>query len=168
MRTSPRASVPSAKLQRHAVGVLGKANDALAEADRVRIERARFIGENGVEIGAMHLRVRRAVQPLVLRRQREALNFLAGVVQAKDVSARMHADLADRRLEAEMTQGVHGVGADLDTGPDLLQPRRLLVNLDLVSVLDQERGRGEPAEPRTRDQDLALLLCRHSPTPYAA
>src|SRR6185312_14501341 len=68
-------------------------------------------------------------------------------------------------LEPEMAQRVHGVGADLDTGADFLQPRRLLVDLDLVAVLHQEGRRGEAAEAGAGDQNLAL---RHLTIPRAA
>ena len=122
----------------------------------MRIERARLVGENVMEVGAMQLRVRRAVQALVLVRQREALDLLAGVVQAEDVSARMHADLADRRLEAEMPQRVHGVGADLDTGADFFQPRRLLVNLDECPSCIRNEAAASPPSPAPA---IRILRC---------
>ena len=49
-------------------------------------------GQNFVKIRAMQLRIGRAVQPLVLLRQRKALDHLAGVVQPEHIGAGPHAD----------------------------------------------------------------------------
>ena len=59
-------------------------------------ELARLVGEDLVKVGAMKLRVGRAVLLLVLFGQREALNDLAGVVQAEHIGAGAHADGVDR------------------------------------------------------------------------
>ena len=107
----------------------------------------------------MQLRVGRAVHLLMLFGQREALDHLAGVVQAEHIGARADADRRDRLLEAEVPQHVHGIGADLDAGADLAELRRLLVDFDVVAGLHQAGGRRQPADPGAGDENSILAAC---------
>src|SRR5690349_19291836 len=59
---------------------------------------------------------------------------------------------------------MHGIGADLDAGADLAELRRLLVDRDLVSGLDQTGRRGQSAQPRSGNQNLvAWHSTAHAP-----
>jgi hypothetical protein len=62
------------------------------------------------------------------------------------------ANLRDRIAEPEIPQHVHGVGADLDAGADLAELRRLLIDFDVVTGLQQARCGGKPAEPRAGNE----------------
>ena len=108
-----------------------------------------------MQIGTVELGVRRAVQ--LLLRQREALDHLTSVVQAKDIGLGPHPDRGDGLLKAEMPQHVHGIGADLDAGADLGKFRRLLVDFDVVAGLHQARRRRQAADPGAGDQNSINL-----------
>ena len=114
---------------------------ALVEADHVGTKFAGFINKDLMKIGAMHLRVRRAILALVFFRQRKLLDDFARVVQAKHISAGTHAYRVDGRAKAKITQDVLGVGANLDASADLAQLLGLLVDFDVVAGL-HEAGRG--------------------------
>lgn len=141
-------------MERHAVGRFRKAGGAAIEPNDIGIGRPRAVGQDIVKVGAVKLRIGRAVQSLMLVRQREALDLLAGVVQTEHVGAGPHADLGDGLLKAEMTQRVHPVGADLDTGADFFELRSLFVDLDVVALLHQEGCSRQAAETGAGDEDF--------------
>jgi len=95
---------------------------------------ARLGNEQIVKVCPVELNVWRAVLFLVLFRQREGLDDLAGVVQTKHVRAWPHPGLRNCLAETEIAKDVHGVGADLNAGTNLAQNRSLFVNLDLKTL----------------------------------
>jgi hypothetical protein len=55
------------------------------------------------------------------------------------------------------------VGADLHAGPDLLEFRRLLVNVDIVPALEKRQRRREAADPAAGDEDMVFHASVLSP-----
>ena len=71
---------------------------------------------------------------------------------------RQHLHALERVLEAQRIKHARAVRADLDAGADLLELRRLLVDLDVEPALEQRQRRGKPADAATDNDDL--VLCR--------
>ena len=129
----------------------------MVEPHGLGIEVARARGQNFVEVGPVQLNVWRAMQPFVLLRQGKSLDHFAGVVEPENISARTDADPRDRIAETEISQHVHGVGADLDTRPHLGELRRLFVDLDTMTRLHQATRRRESTDAGAGNQNLTFL-----------
>jgi len=107
-----------------------------------------------VEVGAVKLVVRRAVQALVFFGQRKLPDHLAGIMKPKDVGAGADREPADGVAEAEVIEHVHRVGAQLDARADLAQLRGLLVDLHVVARLHQTGGGRQSADAGPGDQNF--------------
>lgn len=114
------------------------------------ILRHRFGKQKG-QVAAMEMIVGCTEALLDFRAQRRALQR-ATVVPALLVDGeRSHAPALHRVPEAQPMQQARGVGADLQAGADLAEARRLLVDLNVESGLEQRQRRGQPADATADD-----------------
>jgi len=142
-------------MQFDAVGAFGEAGRPVIEPHHIGVGLPRAGGEKLVQIGAVKLGVRRAMQ--LFLRQRKALDHLTGVMQAKYIGLWLDANRQQLVLEAQVPHHVHGVGADLDARADLGKRRGLLIDFDRVPGLHQARGRGQAAQSGAGDENSVLL-----------
>src|SRR5262245_46055903 len=137
------------------VRALAHVDTLAAEPDRIRLERADRIGEHRVQVAAMHEDIGEAVEIDRRLAEIEQLPGLAGAPQLDLLAGGDDLDRLQRFREAERMQHARAVGADLNAGADLLELRRLLVDLDVDAAAQQpERGR-EPADAAADDDDFS-------------
>src|SRR5215470_5674988 len=106
------------------------------------------------EIAAVEVIVGRPEGRFDLGAERRALQGAAVVPAALVHGERPHTHFVHCRLESEANEQARGIGADLDAGADLADPRRLLVDLDVEAGLQEVQGGGEPAEAAADDGDF--------------
>ncbi len=146
------------KTQRDASSVIVEAGAARIEPDRIGLDRAHRIDQHLVQVGAMDHEIGRAVARDRLGAEIEQLPGLARVPEPDLLAGRLAPDLAQRALQPEREQHARAVRRNLHARAKLGEPRRLLVDLDVVAVAQQcERGR-EPADTRADDQDAHSTL----------
>ena len=143
------------------VGVFAEAGHPVVEANDIGVGLPGAGGEDLVQVSAMKLRVRSAVQ--LLLRQRKSLDHLAGVVEPEHVGLGLDADRQQAVLDAEVPHDMHGIGADLDAGADFAKLRRLLVDLDRMAGLHQAGCGGQAAKTCTGNEDAILLHFQQPP-----
>ena len=73
-------------------------------------------------------------------------------MQPEHVGVRLDADSQQTVFNAEMTHNVHGIGADLDAGPDFAELRGLFENLNSMAGFHEARGGSQPPEARAGNQ----------------
>ena len=78
-------------------------------------------------------------------------------MQPEYVGVRLDADSQQTVFNAEVTHNVHGIGADLDTGPDFAELWGLFEHLNSMSGFHQARGSSQPPEARAGNQDPILF-----------
>src|SRR6266436_1813843 len=100
-----------------------------------------FAGHGGAqklgEVAAMEVIVGRAEGGLNLGPDWCTLQSAAVVPALLVNGGWQHADLIESRLQPQPDQEARGVGTDLDTRADLADARRLLVDVDVESGLQQ-------------------------------
>ena len=94
-----------------------------------------------MQVGAVEVIVLRAVAALVSLPERNLLDEVAALVEAEMLRRGRDRGPAERGLEPERVQHARGVGADLDSGADLAERRRLLEHAHPMAAL-QQHGRG--------------------------
>src|SRR5262249_51881838 len=67
---------------------------------------------------------------------------------------RPHLHLSEGRFQAERKQNARAVGADLNTGADLLELARLFVNLNIDAALEQGKRGGQPTAAGADDDHM--------------
>ena len=80
------------KAQLNAVAALFKFNDPAVQPNRVTLELKHLRGKQSVNISAVHLVIRRAVQLFMLIGQRKSVNLFTAVMEAEDVRSWSNAD----------------------------------------------------------------------------
>ena len=143
----------------HVGGVIlgGDAGATAAELDGVGLDRAHRIRQQAVQVAPVQHHMRRAVALARRGAEIEPVPGLAGRPMPDHPPRRQHLDALQRLLQAERKQHAGAVRADLDAGADLLQLRRLLVDLDVAAALEQRQRRGQSADAAADDDDFFVV-----------
>ena len=93
----------------------------------------------------------------------EALDHLACIVQAEHIGAGTHTGTVDFVTEAEGTQHMHAIGAELEARADFGELRGLFIDFHIVTSPQQADGSGEAADAGSHDDDLLAFHGVSSP-----
>ena len=113
-----------------------------------------------MQIGAVRGQVRRAEFLARDRLQRLAKAQPPFVEGDRHDAERLERVAHELVLEAERTQHLDAVRADLQPGADLAELLRALIERDLDAALAQRAGRGEAADAGADDDHAKRSLCR--------
>ena len=112
--------------------------------------------DDAVQVAAMDGDIRKAVALDRFHAEIEQFPALPGVPQPDRFSGWQHLHIFERPLEPERMQDAGAVGADLHTGAELAQHRRLLIDIDIDAAADKRQRRREPADAAADDGDFFL------------
>ena len=145
--------------------------DALAvQMNRVGFGLQQRPRQDVVQIAAMDGDVGKAIALDQFHAELKHRPGLPGIPQPDRFAGRQHLHLLKRILQSKRMENAGAVGADLHTGAELAQFRRLLVDFDIDPTPDQGQRRREPADTATDNDDFVLhrkRLPRHCGSPAA-
>jgi len=78
-----------------------------------------------------------------------------------------HANAVHGGFQPQTNQQARGVGADLDTGPDLANARRLLIDVHVEPGFQEMQGGGQAADAAADDGNFHCSTLRHTARPSA-
>src|SRR6266550_3637106 len=99
------------KAQLNAVAVLFESNDPAVQSNGVTLELTHPRREQSVNIRAVNLVIRRAVQFFMLFGQRKSVNLFTAVMEAEDVGPWSNPHRGQRRAEPKMVEYLGRIGA---------------------------------------------------------
>ena len=140
--------------QRDPSAILVESGATAVEMDGLRFLAPHRIGKYALQIGAMERPIGKAV---ALDGFSAKIEQLLGFPRVPDVNLfalGLPADRLDLGPEAELIENPGAVGADLESGADLHDLGRLLIDVDIEAALEQRQRRGQPADARAGDQNL--------------
>ncbi|MGF6426189.1 hypothetical protein ABIE91_001409 [Bradyrhizobium elkanii] len=150
------------KVQPDAVAVLVKSAAAAAEMQVPRRSSCECVDQHAVKVAAMHHPVGRAVDRARGGAEVEQFPGPPGAEQPDLLARGLAGDRLHLLLEPERDEDAGAVGAELDTGAELAQLRRLLEDLDFDATLQQRQSGDEAADPGAGDQHFWLEVCIHT------
>ena len=140
--------------------VLRDADAFAIEMDRVRLLAADRIEQHGMQIAAVKHHVGKSVALDRDRAEIEQLPGLAGAPEPDFLAGDDDAEPLRRLAEAQRIEHARAVGADLHAGAELLELRRLLVDVDADALPDQRQRGGQAADAGADDRNRIV----HAPT----
>ncbi len=142
------------ELKRHPALVLRHAGGAPTKMDRVRLLGTHRIDQHLQKVGAEHGDVGKAVALDRLGAEIEQFPGPAGVPQADLLAFGIARELPQRLQDTERVQGAGAVRADLNTGAEFLEFGSLLIDVDVMTAIDQRERRRHAADAAASDEDV--------------
>ncbi|MNT32959.1 hypothetical protein D3C72_1688650 [compost metagenome] len=146
--------------QLHHVALVGDAFQLLVEEQRVG---SHGVGQQLVEIAAVHGQVAGAVVPLRVVAQRDLRDHFAGQAVAAVPVVGVAAHVVERVLDADAPHDLHHVGPHVDACSQARERRCLFIQPDLEAGSLQQGGRGRPSESGADNCDSRFALHVISP-----
>ena len=119
--------------------------------------RAHCVNKNGVKIASMHHPIGRPVTCNGRFAKIKKLPRLTGVEQPNLLTFGNAGDRLDRVTQPQRDQNTRAIGADLQTGTQFAQFRRLLVDVDVESLPQQSERGNETANSGSGKCDYGRL-----------
>ena len=138
-----------------------------AEVHEIGLFTHQRLRNDAVQVAAMDGDVRKAVACLGLGAEIEQLPGLPGVPKPDRLAGRQHLNLLQRRFQPKRMQNADAVGADLHTGPELAQLRRLFVNFDVDATPEERQRRRKTADAGSDNGDFVRRRASHAGLPAA-
>ncbi|SPA48776.1 protein of unknown function [Cupriavidus taiwanensis] len=146
--------------QLHHIALVGDAFQLLVEEQRAGRD---GVGQQLVEIAAMHGQVAGAVMAHRIVAQRDLRDHLAGEAVAAVPVVGVAAHVVERVLDADAPHDLHHVGPDMDARAQARERRCLLIQPDLEAGSLQQGGRGRSSESGADNCDSRFALHVISP-----
>ena len=124
--------------------------------DRVRPLAPDRVEQHGMQVAAVEHHVGKAVALDRDRAEIEQLPGLAGAPEPDFLAGDDDAERSSRFAEAERIEHARAVRADLHPGAELLQLRRLLIDIDAEALPDQRQRRGQSADAAACYEDTGV------------
>ncbi len=158
-----RHALAGEETRRDVGAVLLVAGDGAPRAQldqRVVLARAQ---EDAVQVAAVHDGVGVAEALAELAPEVDGADVLGGHGVHEAELVHIHGHVPGGIADAEVVEGVEGVGAELDAGADLAEHRRALEHDDREPFLGEAEGCRQAADPAASDEDGLVLLHGVSP-----
>src|SRR5208282_4133834 len=133
--------------------------------DRIRLLALDRGGEGFEQVGTPNGQIGKTVALDRLRPEVEELPRLAGLPMADFLAFGRAGQSLERLENPKGLQRAGSVRAQLHPGADFREPRRLLVDIDLETPLQQGECRRQPADPGAGDQHMRPPIAHGPPHP---